>query len=76
MKKVKITLVHSIDVDIIVVKENSIYAMPETVYVVPDRESDIEMSSIDIERKKTEKHKTRYENVLKGLNYWKAKANE
>lgn len=77
MKKVHLNIIHSCDLELDIVASASIYVPKETVYFIPDKTSPFNFIAgyADIERQKKEAI-DRYDNVLKGLNYWKNKATE
>lgn len=70
----KLTVVHAPGVDIEIVKEQSIFAPRDYVYLVPDKANFGEWARtmFSIEKEKNEWIR-KYENVLSGLNYWKNK---
>lgn len=72
MTKVKLTLIHSYDVDLEVIKEPTPYAPGGHVYLVPDNKSPASFFR-DIYKAEKEKNEwiRKYENVLKGLKYYK-----
>lgn len=76
MKRCDLTIVHAPNVLVELAKECSIYCPLDQVYIVPHRDIETELKSIDSFKKETEFYKNRYENVLKGLNYWKHRVNE
>lgn len=77
MRKATINIIHASNCEIEIITEASIYAPKDTVYIVPEKDSFIKMAATLYA---TEKEKNewirKYDNVLKGLRYWQAKAKD
>jgi len=74
----KLHIIKSTDApEIEVIQETSVYAPPQTMYLLPENITFLKWSRnlYTLEKEKNEWIRS-YENVLQGLNYWRNKANE
>jgi hypothetical protein len=68
-------VIHSVDVDVDIRKERSVYAPRQTVYLVPDHHTFTAHLSTIYEIEKDRNNWIRsYQNILNGLNYWRSRA--
>ena len=72
----KITIIEAMDVDIEVEKEKSIYVKHGMSYIMTDKAGNAEFTELMIKRAKREvdEYRHKYDNVLRGLCYWKSRA--
>lgn len=71
--KVQLTLLHSLNVKPEVTHEASIYVNPDTIYLIPkDRDTADFLKTLNTYVLAKEKAEAKYNNVLKGLEYWKS----
>ena len=71
MKNIRV--ISSPKTEINIIQEKSVYCADDSVYFMPDLP--LEMVTIRSIENQIAEQKIRYENLLRGLNYWKAKAN-
>lgn len=77
MKKTKVTLMYAPCNEIEVIHEKSIYAPNNYLYIVPDNTTGLQMArSLYYSEKEKNDWIRKYDRLLKGLNYWKARAEE
>lgn len=69
MNKVKVTVIKPPNVELDIVQETSIYCPKDEVFFVPDPVGFL--ASLSSYANKAEYYKNKYDNVLKGLQYWK-----
>lgn len=73
----KLIIIHAPGVEIDIQKESSIYAPRDSIYLMPNQDSfeHFVKSMYQLEKEKNEWIRS-YDNVLRGLRYWKSKALE
>lgn len=75
--KVKYTILKPFGLEICIDQYDSPYCKDNTFYMMPaDVNSSLYMDTIEKIKQDRDSYKDRYDNVLKGLKYWKEKALE
>lgn len=72
----EITIICPLHVEFEVRVEKNAYCRSDEFYIVPDRNTPKHLQTIHNLKLESSMLRLKYDNVLKGLNYWKARANE
>ena len=74
MNKKIINLFHAPNINVEIKTQISIYAPPDTIYFAPENNDITWFKTIYLAEKEKNEFIRKYDNALKGLNYWKDKA--